>query len=93
MREVAFFYMRRRDAFEALARQALPSDLAEWSSPSAGMFVWLQLRGTAHKGAMRPEAMTLTGHPFPLARRFRHTAAHPRQGRQGEGAAVARTGV
>eukprot|EP00466_Bigelowiella_natans_P014347 jgi/Bigna1/51736/estExt_Genewise1Plus.C_30056 len=39
VKKVALYYMKRRDVFEALARKYL-SAYAEWTTPSAGMFVW-----------------------------------------------------
>ncbi|KAJ7676697.1 pyridoxal phosphate-dependent transferase [Mycena polygramma] len=39
---VAAFYRERRDAFETVARAQLEG-LAEWTSPVAGMFLWVQV--------------------------------------------------
>lgn len=43
---VASFYRSKRDVFEAAARKHLQPDdgprLAEWVSPSAGMFLWIK---------------------------------------------------
>ncbi|GAB5354133.1 hypothetical protein AAMO2058_000093600 [Amorphochlora amoebiformis] len=44
IKKVALYYMKRRDTFEALARKYL-SEHAEWTTPSAGMFVWFKLHG------------------------------------------------
>lgn len=41
-RSVAAFYRERRDAFEAMAREHL-AGLADWVSPVAGMFLWIDL--------------------------------------------------
>jgi DNA-binding transcriptional MocR family regulator len=40
---VADFYRRKRDAFEQIARQEL-SDVADWVTPVAGMFLFLRLK-------------------------------------------------
>lgn len=44
VRATSLFYMRRRDAFLRAADERL-AGLAEWSRPSAGMFVWMRLLG------------------------------------------------
>lgn len=42
--KVALFYMRRRDHFIKCAEKYL-SGKAEWTTPTAGMFVWFKLLG------------------------------------------------
>ena len=42
---VQAFYRRRRDAMEASARAHL-GGLARWTTPTAGMFFWFDLRGS-----------------------------------------------
>jgi tryptophan aminotransferase len=40
---VAQFYRKKKDAFEAIAKKHLDG-LATWTSPSAGMFLYLDLK-------------------------------------------------
>lgn len=54
MRGVADFYRQRRDVFVTSAERHL-SGLAEWSVPSAGMFVWLKLLGVDDAHALITE--------------------------------------
>ena len=51
MAEVAAFYHRRCEAFLAAAERHL-GGLARWSTPDAGMFVWLELLGVADSHAL-----------------------------------------
>jgi len=51
MGEVASFYQQRCDVFVAAAERHL-SGLAEWTTPDAGMFVWLRLLGVADSHAL-----------------------------------------
>ena len=41
-KEVADFYKGQRDMFEAAAKKHL-TGVAEWSSPVAGMFLWIKV--------------------------------------------------
>jgi len=41
-KKVALFYARRRDWFAALCKKHL-TGLAEWNTPTAGMFLWIKL--------------------------------------------------
>ena len=51
MSEVSGFYKQRCDVFVAAAERHL-SGLAEWTTPDAGMFVWLRLLGVADSHAL-----------------------------------------
>ena len=44
---VSQFYKQKRDVFEAAMRRHL-SDVAEWTSPEAGMFMWCVSRVPSH---------------------------------------------
>lgn len=50
-RRVSLFYCRRRDAAMQAANTHLRG-LAEWSAPSAGMFLWLKLLGVQDSMAL-----------------------------------------
>ncbi|KAJ3076370.1 hypothetical protein HK102_005429 [Quaeritorhiza haematococci] len=49
--EVANFYLEKRDAFLKAADKHLQG-VAEWTVPSAGMFVWLKLLGVDDAAAL-----------------------------------------
>ena len=49
-------YKARRDAMEAALRTHLP-DLARWTTPSGGMFFWLELREGMDATALLPRAI------------------------------------
>jgi kynurenine/2-aminoadipate aminotransferase len=48
---VADIYRRRRDAFLRSADRHL-AGLCDWSTPAAGMFCWIRLRGVADAAAL-----------------------------------------
>jgi len=69
VKRVALYYMKRRDIFEDLSRKYL-SEYAEWTTPSAGMFVWFKLKGIQdtqeliQKKAMEEKVILLPGQAF-----------------------------
>ena len=69
VKQVALYYMRRRDVFEGLAKKYL-SDYATWTTPTAGMFVWFDLNGVQdtqeliQKRAIDANVILLPGQAF-----------------------------
>ena len=44
-KKIQEFYRMKRDQLVSALEKEIPRELAEWHSPSAGMFLWIKIHG------------------------------------------------